>query len=143
MTGIEWIAFERTRQLAQQPDAVAQEDDLAHGELALAAICYATPVQLYLKKEQATSLAFEDPWPPNWDAGLDKRFSCGERKDSPKNRAPDPATYTHEERLDLLVRAGTLIAAEIDRLQRLRKPKSKTFSQRWLFLCDLSTRQER
>lgn len=138
MTGIELIALERKRQIAQERGISEQEDAQAHGELALAAVCYATPVQLYVKSECASSLNFDDPWPSNWDAGLDQRFSYGERRDDPKNRVPNPASYSHEERLDLLIKAGTLIAAEIDRLQRICSPKTTTFSQRWLFFCDLS-----
>ena len=56
-----------------------------------------------------------DPWP--WNLG-DKRFEYGERKTNPGNEVPEPSCYTRTERIDLLVKAGALIAAEIDRLQR-------------------------
>ena len=39
-------------------------------------------------------------------------------RDNRGNLVPDPATYTDEERIDLLTKAGALIAAEIDRLLR-------------------------
>lgn len=141
MTGIELIAIERGRRISDG-ETSEQDDKQVGGELALAAACYATPVQLYVKREQATSLSFDDPWPPSLDAGLDKRFSYGERRNDEKNRAPDPASYSHEERLDLLVKAGALIAAEIDRLQRIREPKLAVFSQHWLFVCDFSSAKE-
>ncbi|HUY94460.1 MAG TPA: hypothetical protein VMU71_04155 [Terracidiphilus sp.] len=143
MTGIELIAIERKRQMVAAGEASGQDDDQAHGELALAAVCYATPVPLYVKSEHAAGLNFEDPWPPGWDGGLDRRFSYGERRDDGKSRLPHPASYSHEERLDLLIKAGTLIAAEIDRLQQLCQSKPRGFSQRLLFFCDLSTPRER
>ena len=142
MTGIELIDIERKRQMAEERWSSEHGGEYVDGELALAAVCYATPVQLYVKDEQAMCLSFNDPWPASWDAGWDKRFSYGERKGDPRNRVPDPATYADEERLDLLVKAGALIAAEIDRLQRVDQPKATSFSQRFFFLCDLSSPAE-
>lgn len=37
------------------------------------------------------------------------------------NYPANPGTYTKKERLDLLVKAGALIAAEIDRINRIKK----------------------
>ncbi len=121
MTGVELIAAERQRQIEQEGWTPEHDDEHEDGSLALAAVCYATPTKLYQQvNELAAGPAFFDPWPDSWDGIWDKRYSYGERKENPGNMVPDPATYTDEERLDLLVKAGSLIAAEIDRLQRLK-----------------------
>ena len=50
----------------------------------------------------------------------DLRWQCGEKKGSLlKSLPPDPSTYTTG-RLDLLIKAGALIAAEIDRRTHIR-----------------------
>jgi hypothetical protein len=118
MTGIELIATERMRQVKQEGWTPEHDDEHDDGSLALAAVCYATPVRLYEQHEYAAGPAFRDPWPDSWDDGWDKRYRYGERRTNPGNMPPDPDTYTDKERLDLLVKAGALIAAEIDRLQR-------------------------
>ena len=118
MDGIELIAAERQRQVEQEGWTPAHDDEHAHGEMAMAAVCYAAcyPIQaevptLIYGDENCgcreadcphrsifphTELAWRDPWP--WDDEWDKRR---------KHR-----------NLRRLVIAGALIAAEIDRLQR-------------------------
>ncbi len=113
-TGVQLISDERERQINVEgwgADHDAEHDDYS---LALAAVCYAAPVKLYRMHEYAVGPAFQDPWPYSWDKYWDKRMGYGERKENPGNMAPDPDTYTSAERLDLLVKAGALIAAEID-----------------------------
>jgi hypothetical protein len=112
MNGIERIAAERKRQISAE--GWTAEHDRQHdcGELALAAICYAAPIRIYRRADHAEGVNFCDPF-PGW---RDKRFACGERRDNPGNVPPDPATYTPSERLDLLAKAGALIAAEMDRI---------------------------
>jgi len=85
-TGIELIAKERERQIAEE--GWTKEHDALHvnDELALAAVCYATPPY----KDHRGSYW---PWSFDWF------------KPSPYNRIRE------------LVKAGALIAAEIDRLQ--------------------------
>lgn len=118
MNGIELIAAERERQIKEEGWTPEHDDEHSDGSLALAAVCYATPVQLYRQEEYRTGPAFVDPWPDSWDERWDKRFRYGERKKNPGNSPANPRTYTKKERFDLLVKAGALIAAEIDRLQR-------------------------
>jgi len=120
-TGIELISNERLRQVSDEGWTPEHDDEHDDGSLALAAVCYAAPVLVYKVNELATGFAFFDPWPHNWSDGWDKRFVYGERKRNPGNMPPDPNTYTNTERIDLLVKAGALIAAEIDRLQRIDK----------------------
>lgn len=103
-TGIELIAAERRRQIEQEKWDSEHDDDHWKGELAQAGACYALG-----KKEVGRKFYHEDvraeisfdlwPWEDNW------------WKPSPKNRIKE------------LVKAGALIAAEIDRLQR----KKETF----------------
>jgi len=131
MTGAELIARERKRQIEGEGWDAEHDDEHTDGSLALAAVCYATPVRLF-KIACGTTVTFEDPWPESWEMKWDKRRFYGEDREDPHPAGvpigdpADPATYTYEERLDLLVKAGALIAAEIDRLnrvQRARRPR--------------------
>ena len=95
-TGVEWIAEERQRQI--EVEGWTKEHDAEHtnDSLAFAAVCYAIPSESRhysycpLRKERVP-----DFWP--WD----KKWW----KPCPENRIRE------------LVKAGALIAAEIDRLQ--------------------------
>lgn len=122
MTGIDLIAAERMRQVKQE--GWTPEHDDAHNDesLALAAICYAAPIPIFQcdKREgDEGCYVFVDPWPDSWGAGWDKR-----PYDHYKGERTKP---TREERIRMLVKAGALIAAEIDRLQRaaLRGPNER------------------
>lgn len=112
MTGAQLIAKERQRQISKENWTAAHDDEHTGGELALAAACYATPVQLYQKRDFANAVEFIDPWP--WESRWDKRPHDG--------NVLRPATTS--QRIDLLIKAGALIAAEIDRLQRAHGPVS-------------------
>lgn len=104
-TGAERIAAERARQIADEGfDGDHDDENNDNGELALAAICYAAPERIYVVDDRGPGISFVDPWP--WDRVWDKR---SERK--------KPTT---KERLRALEKAGALIAAEIDRLERAR-----------------------
>jgi hypothetical protein len=97
-SGVERIADERLRQIMTEGYSAEHDDGHIHGELAMAAACYAAPERLYEMRE-----AFCDPWP--FDEEDDKR--------QPPDRRTSP-----EARIRLLEKAGALIAAEIDRLLR-------------------------
>ena len=95
-TGIELIAEERARQISQEGWTAAHDDTHKYGEMSGAAACYAIA---------ANELSSKTPYlnPPNmslwaWDFRWWKPGRCAIR---------------------CLVKAGALIAAEIDRLQRL------------------------
>ncbi len=105
-TATDMIAAERERQIEHlgfTPDHDAQHDE---ADLAFAAICYASPTPVYLLRVQdqpaheghgsGGSVQWVEPWPLGW------------------NR-PERAT-TPDERIDELIKAGALIAAELDRL---------------------------
>ena len=115
--GIEKIATERFRQV--EKEGWTAEHDAAHkgGELAMAACCYAMPEQLF-EKEETDVVMFRDPWPfdANWDSRRDKMWNKAIRLSGKSGK---------RKRVDLLVKAGALIAAEIDRLERQRKIKTE------------------
>lgn len=112
-TGCELITIERQRQINQEGWTPEHDDEHTEGSLIRAAVCYATPVKLYEKIKFATGNGFYDPWPDSWDKKWDKR-----PEDEDGNTIPNPDVYSDKKRLDLLVKAGALIAAEIDRLNR-------------------------
>jgi len=117
-TGIFLISQERERQILEEKWTIEHDDEHTDGSLALVATCYASPIKIFQIDELAGGLAFIDPWPDSWLKMYDKRMGYGERKKNPGNVVPNPHTYNKKERLDLLVKAGALIAAEIDRLNR-------------------------
>lgn len=106
MSGIELIAAERARQLSEEGWTVEHDDEHNGGELVRAAVAYAdcNPVMklrhesFVLKSQRAKMVIFSDAWPWGW----------GWYKPSPE----DPIRN--------LVKAGALIAAEIDRMQRTK-----------------------
>jgi len=119
MNGVELIAAERTRQIEQEGWTPDHDDQHNDSSLALAALCYARPPETLrmitkLEREDISNGRGDYPvwgeqpyqvpadWPESWDAIW---WSPGD--DGGPNRIRD------------LVKAGALIAAEIDRLIRL------------------------
>jgi hypothetical protein len=90
MTGIELIAAERKRQIAEEGFAAEHDDQGSKGEFVKAAICYLYPGDENITKWKRIFWPWDDKW---W-------------KPTPGNRIRD------------LEKAGALVAAEIDRLQR-------------------------
>lgn len=120
-SGVERIADERARQIAQE--GYSEEHDDIHDDhsLALAAICYAAPEQVYLKKEntiynQPIQYVFTDAWP--WAVRADKRQYTRVVRGGVTVYDPtlDEGKYIRQ-----LEKAGALIAAEIDRLLRAQQ----------------------
>jgi hypothetical protein len=117
-TGAELIAIERQRQIKKEGWTAKHDDEHDDGSLALAAICYASPLPLYVCDiDHRATVRFVDPWPNSWDSSWDKRSQYGNADDIDSGIA-DPDSYTPEQRIDLLVKAGALIAAEIGRQLR-------------------------
>lgn len=101
MNGIELIAAERERQLKSEGWTAEHDDAHDNGELVMAARCYATEPHNRNCHTYSQTIGIRDEkvsvpvlWPWSWEWW------------KPKDRISD------------LVRAGALIAAEIDRLQR-------------------------
>lgn len=105
-TGIELIAEERQRQIEVECWSEDHDDEHGDGALAMAAACYATTPKFRLKnvdvkispRRIGSTRIFEFLWPFDWQWWK-----------------PTP-----EDRIRELTKAGALIAAEIDRLQRKR-----------------------
>lgn len=111
-TGIELIAQERQRQVTEEGYDASHDMEHKYYELAMAAACYSAPAKIYVMVQHHTNkIIFTDPWP---FGNGDKRYGYGERKNDPGNVLPSPHNYTNEERVDLLIKAGAMIAAQID-----------------------------
>lgn len=122
MTGIDRIAKERVRQQEKLGWTNAPDAEHDDGSLAMAAVCYAAQAadeRVYVRREYAAGLQFNDPWP--WEEGSDARFygADGERG----NVLYDPPDDAF--RIRLLEKAGALIAAEIDRLLKANRKSAK------------------
>ncbi len=94
MNGVELIAQERARQIAEEGWTPEHDDNHSDGEMALAGAAYACSAAAQSNPNQGS---YDEP-PEMWPWGI--------RWWKPKDPIRD------------LVRAGALIAAEIDRLQR-------------------------
>jgi hypothetical protein len=92
-SGVELIAAERRRQVEAEGWTLEHDDQHTDRSLARAAACYAYPPGI----TASGPVPNHWPWDPEW-------------------WKPDPDDSIHN-----LVRAGALIAAEIDRLQRLEE----------------------
>lgn len=97
MTGAEQIAAERRRQKTDEGHTDEADDQWKEGQLARAAVCYTVPTEFFpVLFGKARFDGVPDFWP--WDK---------------KWYNPKAARRVQD-----LVRAGALIAAEIDRLDR-------------------------
>lgn len=108
VSGIDLIAAERERQIAAEGWSIEHDDEHEYDEMAQAAACYATPPRLRKNarvvvpgstRSPSTTVKCVKGWP--WDAEW--------WKPTPDNRIRE------------LVKAGALIAAEIDRLSRMKE----------------------
>ena len=94
-TAIELIADERQRQIMWEGFSVIHDDTYKNGELAYAAACYALNHDALSSVKEGQSVPAKWPW------------NIIRWKPSPNDRIKE------------LVKAGALITAEIERLQRL------------------------
>lgn len=101
MNGVELIAAERQRQIDQEGWTPEHDDGHLKGELAAAAVCYADE-------------AFVQSYEP-WSRREDAIAPCGWPFDTLDFWKPS------DDPIRNLVKAGALIAAEIDRLQRTKE----------------------
>jgi len=113
MTGIELIAAERERQIHSEGWTSNHDAQHSTGELAIAGACYALRIsQVHL------------PTSVNSPRGLESQIDFTRPLPNQITWPWDNEWYkpTPENRVRQLVKAGALIAAEIDRLQRLDSP---------------------
>ena len=101
MSGVDLIMTERIRQIEQEGWTAEHDDEHSDGSIAVAGACYAL--------NAASNLTSESLRASRWFATACTHWPW----DSESFKAKDP--------LRDLVRAGALIAAEIDRLQRRKK----------------------
>lgn len=132
LTGVDLIAAERQRQIDAEGHTPAHDALHGEGELAKAAVAYAQqPDDRDLVK------LVQDPSDNGWyfdnshtRATCPPRCPCAKRgipADAPIRRVPsgwpfDPPSWKPGDRVRELVKAGALIAAEIDRLIRTTGP---------------------
>ncbi len=115
-TGVELIAVERKRQMDDEGWTAKHDDEHDDHSLALAAAAYAAPEVLYSRGDYAESVSFYEAWPRSWATGWDKRPRFRDT-----HKLMDAGAQGKSVRIRALVKAGALIAAEIDRLQRMKK----------------------
>lgn len=110
MTGVERIAAERQRQIDVEGWTPEHDDKHINGELAEAAACYANPT---IAVDPRISTPEGWPWAAGWwKPGIDYRNQFIRHS----------SLHGHVEgRIRDLVKAGALLAAEIDRLQRAKE----------------------
>lgn len=110
MNGAELIAAERQRQIEQEVWTPEHDDGHTLGELAAAGACYALHTTRWKDASALVGgrLVRDILWP--WDAEWWKPAEYPE--------PPYHANVHRDKDVKDLVRAGALIAAEIDRLQR-------------------------
>lgn len=103
-TGIELIADERRRQVEVEGWTPEHDDEHGEGDIAAAASAYALFASLTPLRRESRRLHDEDGVPDMWPWAL-RWWKPG-------------ADDSNASRIRELVKAGALIAAEIDRLQR-------------------------
>lgn len=104
LEGTALIARERLRQVSQEGWTLEHDDKHSYGELAKAAAVYAIVEQTNVIRILENLRSFGWPWDREWFKPFTK-----------------PSGFFPEvDRIGCLVKAGALIAAEIDRLQRLK-----------------------
>ena len=97
MTGIDYIAKERQRQIEKEGWTPEHDDEHIFEELAQAAACYAHPNRV--------NRLYMVGWPVDWDL---KWWKPSEKSDI-------------DGRIKELTKSGAMIAAEIDRLLRIKE----------------------
>lgn len=120
-TGIELIAEERQRQISVEGWSPEHDQEHVLGELAQAAACYALPSQ---------RVVMSQPPVVNNPRSVDEvEYGIYEETKPGQIHWPFETEWykrTPDNRVRELVKAGALIAAEIDRLQHLPPPRGKT-----------------
>lgn len=111
--GVRMIGLERVRQIEEEGFDELHDDQHDHGEMAKAAACYAYPAPIFVREDRRDMTLFRDPYPwRNFDRR--EREAGGVADNSEEN-------IGIRKRIDLLTKAGALVAAEIDRLLRKKE----------------------
>ena len=103
ISGVGRITAERQRQIEKEGWTSTHDDKHDDSELAWAAVSYAAPDKVFrLAQDGYNNFLFRDPWPWNFEE-------------------PESDKRNKHDRIWILVAAGALIAAEIDRLLRAKE----------------------
>lgn len=115
-TGIEFIAAERQRQIDKEGYSSGHDDEHDEGEISIAAACYAARETIYVMRKSSDRIVFGDPWPwvHHWDTGRSM-----DDRDRPIHGTQQIQKKGKSRKRQLII-AGALIAAEIDRLNRIK-----------------------
>ena len=119
-SGIDLITEERIKQKNKYSDA--NDDQYTDNSLARAAACIAMPVKVFKILKNPNGFSLVDPWPISWNKEHDPRIKLGKKITNTElnNSITDNSrVFSNEERIKLLSVSGALIAAEIDRLNRI------------------------
>jgi len=126
--GVKLIERERLRQVEGEGFDAQRDDEYFNGSLADAAACYAATKKIYSKFDMKYDGNIKEfrftelwPWSPDWDKRQKRPYPLLVR-----HMMKDPAKDVDElinidGRIKELAKAGALCAAEIDRLERLKK----------------------
>lgn len=106
-TGIELIATERRKQIEKDGWDSQHDSDHENYELTKAAICYAH------RATKEGMCIWNDRIPNDWP------FEAKAWKPEPRNTNSPSPLIEQKDAIKMLVKAGALIAAEIDRIQNL------------------------
>jgi len=120
MKGTDLISAERIRQELEEGFTAGHDDQYRGAELVQAAICYARQAGWVGKRawQFPKTVEFHGAMPRRAPAGWPRSWDVTWWKPLP-NLDGDPCpVVTAEAAIRMLMRAGALIAAEIDRLQR-------------------------
>lgn len=117
--GIHMIHGERLTHTSEHHYDADHDDQREEGELACAAACYAAPEHIFGARVEEietgdSRYVFTELWP--FDMDEDRRFR-------PVEGLLPPQTELRERRIHELAKAGSLIAAEIERIVRLGGPE--------------------
>lgn len=112
-TGIELIAEERQRQISKEGWTTEHDDEHDHRELARAAESY---VSHYVSRQHVIKNEYRLP-------GIVDGPKAYITEPPPESWPWDDADWKPKNPIADLIKAGALIAAEIDRLQRLERKK--------------------
>lgn len=113
LTGVEQIAAERQRQIDAEGWTPHHDDRHTQNELAWAATCYAAPaavVRVFVQQDRdgvGGGVGWSEPWPTQYVQDANRGIP-----------GHVPWRRPTVDRVTELVKAGALIAAEIDRLMR-------------------------
>lgn len=111
-TGIQLIEQERERQELEEGWTAEHDDQHTDQELARAAACYANPFNRLISRFGVRLRISRDIWWP---------FADGWWKPETTGQEDTTTEEYRQKRIRELQKAGALIAAELDRLQRLKE----------------------